>query len=213
MNFNISSLSNKIRKWSRTLHRDLGFFFSGMVIIYGVSGLFMNHIDTINPNYSVNRINLTLDNSFPSKSDITKQDVLNLLRTIHEENKYTKHYFPEENTMKVFIKGGSILTVDLSTKQAVYEKLTRRPILSGITKLHYNRSASHRNASHHMSRGRHRHSGQGQWWTYFSDFFAISLLVITITGLIMVKGSKGFIGRGGIEFAIGIIIPLLFLIL
>ena len=41
--------SSSIRKWSRLIHRDLSFFFAGMVLIYAISGIVMNHRDTINP--------------------------------------------------------------------------------------------------------------------------------------------------------------------
>ena len=93
---------------------------------------------------------------------------------------------------KVFLKGGSSLVVELSTQHAVYEKLTRRPLLSALTKLHYN---------------------PGSWWTHFADLFAAGLIIITVSGIIMIKGPKGLWGRGGIELAAGIIIPLLFLFL
>ena len=43
------------RKWSRTVHRELSFFFAGMILIYAVSGLVMNHRDSINPHYTVTR--------------------------------------------------------------------------------------------------------------------------------------------------------------
>ena len=46
----------------------------------------------------------------------------------------------------------------------------------------------------------------------FSDIFAASLLVITLTGLVMVPGRNGLRGRGGIELAAGIAVPILFLL-
>ena len=52
----------------------------------------------------------------------------------------------------------------------------------------------------------------GQWWTYFADIFAVGLIIITLSGVIMLKGSKGIIGRGGIEMIVGIVIPILFLL-
>jgi hypothetical protein len=94
--------------------------------------------------------------------------------------------------MKVFLKGGSSLVVDTQLGAAVYEKLERRFLLSDMVKLHYN---------------------PGKWWTTFSDVFAVSLILITLTGLVMVKGPKGFWGRGGILFLVGIIVPILFLLL
>ncbi len=190
MKFNKAGIT--LRKWSRVIHRDLSFFFSGMVLIYAVSGIVMNHRNTINPNYSVERQEYAITETLPVQSDFKKEDVLKLLVPLGEEGNYTKHYFPQEKLMKVFLKGGSSLVVELSTRHAVYEKLTRRPLLSTLTKLHYN---------------------PGSWWTHFADLFATGLIIITVSGIIMIKGPKGLWGRGGIELAAGIIIPLLFLFL
>ena len=181
-----------VHKWSRTIHRDLSYFLAGMIIIYAISGLVMNHRRTFNPNYSVELKEYTINQPLPPQEELTINDILNLLAPLDETDNYTKHYFPQEGKMKVFLKGGSSLLVELTNGQAHYEKLTRRPLLSTLTQLHYN---------------------PGRWWTWFSDFFAIGLLIITITGLILVKGSKGLWGRGGIELAAGILIPLLFLFL
>ena len=178
-----------VRKWSRNIHRDLSFLFSGVLIVYALSGIVMNHKDSINPNYSVSREVYTVQTQMPGKS-LKKADVLRILEEIDEEENYTKHYFPEESTMKVFLKGGSNLVVDMNTHKAVYEKVTRKPFFSAISRLHYN---------------------PGKWWTIFSDIFAGSLLVIILTGFLMVKGKKGIVGVGGIELLIGIAIPLVFL--
>ena len=37
------SYSDIIRKWSRLLHRDLSFFFAGILMIYAISGFMLNH--------------------------------------------------------------------------------------------------------------------------------------------------------------------------
>ena len=108
-----------------------------------------------------------------------------------EEGNYTKHYFPKEDIMKVFLKGGSNLQVNVRTGEAVYESVTRRPLIGAMARLHYN---------------------PGQWWTYFADIFAVGLIIITLSGVIMLKGNKGIIGRGGIEMIVGIVIPVLFLL-
>lgn len=187
-----SKKGTAFRKWCRLIHRDVSFFFSGMVLIYAISGIAMNHRDTFNANYSVERREFKPAEPLPAQAEVKKEDVLKLLASIGEEKNYTKHYFPNEGQMKVFLKGGSNLYVDLSAQQAVYEKLTRRPLLSAFTKLHYN---------------------PGRWWTYFADAFAVALILITLTGLLMLKGPAGLWGRGGIELVAGILIPLLFLLL
>jgi hypothetical protein len=152
----------------------------------------MNHRGDLNPHYSVSRQELQVEADLSDKTKVDKPLVLSLLEPLGEADNYTKHYFPKDGEMKVFLKGGSSLLVNTRTGEAVYESLKRRPLLSDMVKLHYNPT---------------------KWWTIFSDVFAVCLILITITGLVMVKGSKGFWGRGGILFIIGVVIPVLFLVL
>ncbi len=186
-----SNLSRATRKWSRILHRDLSFIFSGMLIIYAVSGIVMNHEDTMSTDYSVAIEEFTIA-SLPPKADIDKAYVEQLLTPLDQHESYTKHYFPGDTLLKVFIKGGSSLVVDLKTKKAIHERLTPKPVISFMANLHYN--------------------NPGGWWTHFSDLFALSLIIIVITGLVMNKGKNGLMGRGGIELILGMIIPLLTLL-
>lgn len=181
--------SSKFRMWCRIIHRDLSFFFSGMILIYAISGFVMNHRDSINPHYTVTRT-LHNINNLPPQSEFNKQIVLNLMEQIDVDESYTKHYFPQKNQLKVFLKGGSSLTADLSKGEVCYESLKRRPIISTMTTLHYN---------------------PGKWWTWFSDIFVVSLIIITLTGLVMLKGKHGLRGRGGIVLLLGIAIPLILL--
>lgn len=185
--------SAKINRWLRLIHRDLSFFFAGVIIIYALSGIMMNHRSTINPHYSVTRQAVQFFEKAPiSKNGVQKDDILKELEKLGEKNNYTKHFFPSETSMKVFLKGGSTIEVDLSSGNAVYDRLRKRPLLSQFVRLHYN---------------------PGHWWTYFSDLFALSLIIITLTGLFLVKGKRGLKGRGGILFLIGIAIPIAFLLL
>ena len=49
--------------------------------------------------------------------------------------------------------------------------------------------------------------------TAIPDNFGGGLILITLTGLVIVKGPKGLRGRGGVELAAGILLPLLFLLI
>ena len=180
------------RKWSRIIHRDVSYLFAGMILIYALSGILMNHRGDLNPHYSVERREFKVAEDLSDKAKVDKALVLTLLEPLGEAKNYTKHYFPKNGEMKVFLKGGSSVVVDTQTGEVVYETLQRRWLLSDMVKLHYN---------------------PGRWWTTFSDIFAGCLILITLTGMVMVKGKKGFWGRGGILFVIGILIPILFLIL
>ena len=117
--------SSTVRKWSRLIHRDLSFFFSGMVLIYAISGIVMNHRDTINPNFSITRKEYKIAEKLPDKAGMSKEKVLTLLEPLGETGNYTKYYFPKTDVMKVFLKGGSSLLVNVKTGEAVYESVTR----------------------------------------------------------------------------------------
>ena len=156
--------SSSIRKWSRLIHRDLSFFFAGMVLIYAISGIVMNHRDTINPNFSIERKEYKIAEKLPGKEGMKRENVLTLLQPLGEEGNYTKHYFPKADIMKVFLKGGSNLQVNVRTGEAVYESVTRRPLIGAMARLHYN---------------------PGQWWTYFADIFAVGLIIITLSGVLL----------------------------
>lgn len=119
--------SSTVRKWSRLIHRDLSFFFSGMVLIYAISGIVMNHRDTINPNFSITRKEYKIAEKLPDKAGMSKEKVLTLLEPLGETGNYTKFYFPKTDVMKVFLKGGSSLLVNVKTGEAVYESVTRSP--------------------------------------------------------------------------------------
>lgn len=181
---------NTWRKWCRRIHRDLSFFFTGILLIYLISGIVMNHRDSIDPHYSVERKVYRIDRSLPAQGEIDRNAVLELLVPLREEKNYTKHYFPKPGEMKVFLKGGSNLYVDIATGDAVYESVRRRPIIGSMTRLHYN---------------------PGKWWTWFSDIFAVGTILIVLTGLFMLKGKNGILGWGGVELVAGIAVPLLFL--
>ena len=180
------SRGSLIRKWSRAVHRDLSFFFAGVIIIYAVSGICLNHKRDFNAAYSIERSEFTVKGDFPeSGTSVDREFVTGLIGQLSEKETYSRHAMAGENTLKVFFKGGSSLEVELDDGEAVYEKVRKRPVLYQFNRLHYNPS---------------------RWWTWFSDIFAVSLVLITVTGIIMLKGPKGLWGRGGIELIAGIII-------
>lgn len=179
----------KWRKWNRAIHRDLGYFFFAASVIYGISGIAINHLNDWNPNYIIT--NKTIELGHPIQSTITKKEVIEILEKYEEGDAYKKHFFPNPETLKVFLDGGSAL-IDVATGSGQIEKLRRRPVLHAFNFLHYNPK---------------------KWWTLFSDAYAIGLVVLSVTGLFILKGKNGITRRGAIITTIGIIIPLVFLLL
>lgn len=86
-----------------------------MVLIYAISGIVMNHRDTINPNFSITRKEYKIAEKLPDKAGMNKEKVLTLLEPLGESGNYTKYYFPKTDVMKVFLKGGSNLLVNVKT--------------------------------------------------------------------------------------------------
>lgn len=182
-----------VRKWCRNIHRELSFLFTGVILVYAISGIALNHKKDFNSDYIVKQESFVADGVFPMvKEAVNKDYVLATLKRFDEENNFTKFYFPDEQSLKVFIKGGSSVVVNMNNGSAVYESIKKRPVLHVLNRLHYN---------------------PGKGWTIFSDVFASALIIIAISGLFIVRGNKGLWGRGGIELAIGILIPLLFIYL
>ncbi len=180
----------KWRKWNRAIHRDFGYFFFGMSVIYGLSGIALNHMRDFNPSYVITREEIIVD--LPSDPySLNKSEVLLLLEDIKEEGNYKKHYYPDSYQMKVFLKGGSVV-FDLETGEGLIEKIKKRPILHEVNLLHYNPTIL---------------------WTWFSDIYASALILLAVTGLFILRGKNGITRRGAWLTMAGVIIPIVFLIL
>lgn len=179
----------KWRRWNRAIHRDLGYFFVAMCIIYGLSGIAINHINDWNPNYIYISKNIDFGQSVPSSP--SKELVKEILQTADEENNYKHHIMTGEETLRIFLKDGSAF-INIHTGKGKIERVIRRPVFHALNYLHYNPQ---------------------KWWIWFSDAFAIGLIVLAITGLFILKGKNGITRRGAIITIAGIIIPAVFLLL
>lgn len=178
-----------IRKWSRILHRDFGFFFIGTSIIFGLSGIALNHLSDWNPNYIVENKAFTTSADL-SKGAATAETIKEVAGRVADGYVMQKYYYPNDHRIKIFLKGGSSILIHTETGQGNVEFLQKRPLFYQVNILHYN---------------------PNRWWTWFSDIFCGALILFAITSLFMVKGKKGFAGRGGIYTLAGILSPLIIL--
>ncbi len=177
-----------LSKLNRITHRDLGYLVSGLAIIYAVSGIALNHKHNWNPNYIIENREFTTDVNF-TRETLNKEEAQEILNKVPGTLVYKTYYFPEGNTLTIFIEGGSV-RINTKTGKGTVERISKRPLFYQINFLHYN---------------------PGKWWKYFSDIFCLALIIVTITGLFIIKGRNGITRRGAILTAIGIILPLLFL--
>jgi hypothetical protein len=183
-------MGKKLRKFNRAMHRDLGYFFVAMILIYSLSGIAINHLDDWDPSYIIKKWEVKTDSPI-NPDDFDKADAKALLKEWNIDDRYRKFYFPNDHKLKIFFKGG-IVIVDVNTGTGKVETLKRRPIFHTVNWLHYNPNV---------------------YWKWFSDIFAVGLIILAISGLFILRGKNGLKWRGTILMTLGIILPVLFLIL
>jgi hypothetical protein len=177
-----------IQKLNRVTHRDLGYLIAGLTIIYAISGIALNHKNNWNPNYIIDSRSFKTDIPV-NRESFNDEAALRILKEIQADHEYKTFHFPTGNKVNIFINGGYV-QINSATGEGTIERISRRPFFYQINFLHFN---------------------PGIWWKYFSDIFCIALILVTITGLFLVKGKNGITKRGAILTIIGIILPLLFL--
>lgn len=177
-------------KLNKLLHRDLGYLVVGMILIYAISGIAVNHKGDWNPNYIINHQDYGLGRMI-EKTDVNMTLINEILEKAGAAGEYKNHYFPNDEELRIFVNGGNI-TVFLERGDFTVETIRQRPIFKQVNLLHYN---------------------PGKIWMWFSDVFCVVLAFLAISGLFILKGKNGLIWRGAILTAIGILVPLLLLLL
>jgi hypothetical protein len=179
------------RKLNRVLHRDLGYIFFGMTVIYSVSGIVLNHRKPGGDASLVSRSEII--QSTPVKKDMLDKEYIYELLDEQEIDKsaYKNYYFPSESSVMIYLNGGHI-ELNITSGEGKLVTIRKRPVLNEFNFLHYNKPK--------------------KLWTWFSDIYAVSLILIAITGLFILKGKHSITRRGAWLTGLGILIPLLFLV-
>jgi hypothetical protein len=173
----------------RVLHRDLGYLFFGTTIVYAVSGVAINHRNDWNPTYSITRREVSV--SAPSGVTLTSSEAKSLLAGAGVKARYLNHYSPGQGQTRIFFQGGNA-TLEREANKMVIESLEKRPLLGVMVQLHYNPVRA---------------------WTWFSDIYSGALIIVAVTGLFLLRGHHGITRRGGLLTALGILVPIIFVII
>ncbi|MCC7331780.1 MAG: PepSY-associated TM helix domain-containing protein [Flavobacteriales bacterium] len=181
--------SKKIRKLNAEWHRDLGYFFSALILIYCVSGIALNHVDDWNADFILNKKEIKIDKKY-ERNEISDKEITSLSKLVGQD-KYKVFDFPTPDQVKIYYDNSS-LHVYLGEQRAVYEDIQKRPVFYQVNVLH-------------------RNSLKG--WKWASDIFAFFLIAITITGMFVVRGKYGITGRGKWFIAAGFLPPIIALII
>ncbi len=172
------------RRWNNIIHRDLGYFLVGMTVVYSISGIAVNHVADWNPSYERQREVLSIEPTSAQTKDEILADVLPKLRL--DPNEMRNSFRPDRETLQLFLERKNY-SIDLPTGTVLIETIHPRPVLYELNQLHLN-------------------APKGVW-TYISDFFALSLIVIAISGMFVLKGRNGLVGRGAWFIGAGILVP------
>jgi len=172
----------------RSLHRDAGYLAVGLTLVYAVSGLAVNHIADWDPNFTSYRITRNLG-ALPNGTDEAVEAVRQRL-AVRESVTEVHRWGPDELEL---VAGERRLTVNPQTGRVVEEGRKPRAVLRVTNWLHLNRGK--------------------RSWTLIADLYAVGLIFLAISGLFMLPGKNGMRGRGGILVALGIAVPVLYVVL
>jgi hypothetical protein len=179
------------RPWLRAMHRDLGYVMVGLTFIYALSGLAVNHLtDWSDGDASFKTYSNTHEMGPLKGEDQAVADDLRKRLGIKEVPR--ELYRPTPDELEVIFDKRS-LHVNTATGHVVDEGQKPRFILRIANWLHLNRGK--------------------KAWTYFADAYASSLIILAFSGMFMIAGKKGLIGRGAVLVALGIAIPVVYVTL
>ena len=178
----------KARSWLRVLHRDIGYFIVGMTVIYAVSGLAVNHIADWDSNFITYEHTHQLG-PLPKDDKAAAAKILAALKVTAK---------PED----VFRSDADELEIQLDNRTLTATLSSGAVLDRGRTPRFFVRVANWL----HLNRGK-------KAWTYFADGYAVLLLFIAMSGVLMLPGRKGLIGRGGVLVVLGAALPAAYVVL
>jgi hypothetical protein len=174
---------------ARNTHRDLAYFFLGLIIAFSFSGIFLNHRQQMSPRrytYEIKPIAVA-----PIVKDSVNDAYINQFTESQNIQDALRRFQVNENSLRISYTTNDV-EIDISTGQGKITTYKTIPLLGQMTQLHVDTS---------------------KWWIYYSDVFGVAMLTIAITGMFIEKGRNSFRSRGWKLALIGIIFPLIFLFL
>ena len=177
------------RPWLRALHRDVGYFAVGLTIVYATSGLAVNHLKDWDPNFK--QVNRTHQLPLPLPSDDTAA-AKSALGTLGVREEPREVYRASDRQLDVVFDKRTF-HVDTTTGVVNEEGQAARPLLRVANWLHLNRGK--------------------KAWTYIADSYAVFLLFLAASGLFMIPGRKGLLGRGALIALLGAALPIAYVVL
>jgi hypothetical protein len=177
------------RRGVRALHRDVGYFVAGLTVVYAISGLAVNHLADWDPNFVDHERHVSLGHSLPTDDKEAARDIA-LALGIEPSPDLVDRISDDELEVRF---GATTVSAAPQTGELLVRKREPRPFLRLANWLHLNRGK--------------------KAWTRIADAYAVLLLCLTLSGLVMVPGRKGLLGRGGALLVLGAAVPVLYVVL
>ena len=176
-----------VRNLVRAVHRDLGNLAVGLTLVYAASGLAVNHIADWDPNFTNYERTVELGGPIEGDDDAAAAAVMARLGV---SGKPSEVYRSAPDQLDVVLDKNRTLHVNTSTGRVFDEGQQPRFLLRVANWLHLNRGK--------------------KAWTYVADGYAAGLILLAFTGIFMLPGRRGLLGRGGIFVVLGVAIPILY---
>jgi uncharacterized protein len=175
------------RGYNRAIHRDLGHVAVGLTLIYAISGLAVNHILDWDPSFVAYSEVHELGAPIPGTDDEAAAAAMKQLgaagtpRDVYREGPSDLQVVLDKRTLHVNTTNGHV----------VDEGQRPRFFLRVVNWLH-------------LSRGK-------KAWTVIADIYAVGLIFLAFSGILMMPGRKGLLGRGGLFVLAGIVVPVVYI--
>jgi hypothetical protein len=178
------------RPWIRAIHRDIGYLAVGLTFVYALSGLAVNHIADWDPNFTQIERHHSVEIADPAAAEAALSEAI--LRQLDVGEEPSDVYRPTPDSLEIALDS-STLYVDLNSGEIREEGQESRFFLRAANWLHLNRGK--------------------KAWTYVADAYAFFLLYLAVSGMFMLPGRKGLLGRGAFFVAAGALVPIAYVLM
>ena len=178
------------RPWLRAIHRDVGYVAVGLTFVYAMSGIAVNHITDWSdgdPSFRTYSRTEPVGNERFVGDDAAIAEALRRRFSIKETPREVYRASPDQLDV-LFDK--RTLHLDTTQGTIVDEGQEPRFLLRAANWLHLNRGK--------------------KAWTRVADAYAAGLLLLASSGMFMIAGKKGLLGRGALLVLAGVMIPVLY---
>lgn len=172
----------------RAIHRDAGYTAVGLTVIYALSGLAVNHVADWDPNFK----NATRETQVALPLPDDDQELARAVGAKLEVRETPKEVYRTDDEVEILYDHRT-LHVNVKTGHVLDQEQKPRFLIRVANWLHLNRGK--------------------KAWTYFADAYAAALLFLAVSGMFMIKGRQGIVGRGAVFVAIGVAIPVVYVTL